>query len=113
MVRLSLETCLGALTNARSHDVAHILREERNVVADTDQEAGRSQMVSQLHQLLRKLVRVQEHEFVEELKWNSVVRLSDVLECVKKDFVGVLVVADFLLLLGDVDSDLDGLPCVS
>ena len=52
----ALKARLGALTDRRRHDVARVLREERDVVADTDQESGGAQMVAVLHQTLSQLV---------------------------------------------------------
>ena len=56
---------------------------------------------------------MQKHEFVVQLKRNSVVRSHYILESVKEDVMGILVVSDLLLLLRDIDSNLDGLGGVS
>ena len=72
MVGLALEASLRALTDRRGHDVARVLWEERDVVADTDQESGGAQMVAVLDQTLGELVRVKKHELVEELEWDAV-----------------------------------------
>ena len=47
-----------------------------------------------------------EHESLVQVKWDPVIALSDVLECVQKDVVGILVVTEFLLLLGNVHGNL-------
>lgn len=56
VVGLALETRLGALTDAGSHDVGHVLWEERDVVANSDQKSCRSQVIAQLDEPLRQLV---------------------------------------------------------
>lgn len=113
MVGLALETRLRALADRRSHDVGHILREERDIVADADQKPCCSEMIAQLDQSLRELIRVEQHKLVVQLEGDAVVGASDVFEGIEKDFMSILVVADLLFLLRDVDSDLDGLCSVA
>ena len=46
LVCLALKTGLSALTDARCHDLSHVLREQRYVVADTDQKSGSTRMIT-------------------------------------------------------------------
>ena len=71
LVGIPLEAGLHALTDTGGHDHTLILREERDTVAYSDKETSSTQMVSSLDQSLTKLVRVNQHEFVVELKWNT------------------------------------------
>ena len=112
-VGLALEARLRALADRRSHDVGHVLGEQRDVVADTDEEPGSTEMVAELNESLCELVGVKQHELVVELEGDAVVRASDVLEGVKEDLMGILVVTDLLLLLRDVHGNLNSLSGVA
>ena len=56
VVRLALESRLRTLTNARGHDIAHVLWEERDIVADADEEASSTQMIAKFDEALGQLV---------------------------------------------------------
>ena len=80
LISLSFKTSLRALSNTRSHNLSHILREERDIIADSDQEARGTCMVAHFDLALDQLVRVQEHQLVEKLIWNPAIRTTDVFE---------------------------------
>ena len=47
-----------------------------------------------------------QHQLVVQLEWDTVARLLDILESIKKNLVSLLVVSNLLLLLGDVHRNL-------
>lgn len=71
MVGLLFQASLCALTDATCHDLGHVLREQRDVVANADKEAGSTSVVAHLHQSLYELIAVKEHQLVVELEWNT------------------------------------------
>lgn len=113
LVSLLLETSLRALTNRGRHDVDHVVGELRDVLAHADEQASGSHVVTHLDEALSQLVAVNEEQALGQLVRNAHVRVSDVLEGVEEDLVGVLVVTELLLLCRDVNSDLDGLTNVT
>lgn len=53
LVGLLFEACLSALSDAGGHDVGHVLRELRDVLADSYKESCCAHVISHLDSLLR------------------------------------------------------------
>jgi hypothetical protein len=70
-------------------------------------------VIIHLYKSFRKLVAVDVKQSLTELKGNSHAGASNVLEGVKKYIVCVLVVASFLFLAGDVNSNLHSLAYIA
>ena len=104
-----LETSLCALGDSSCQDVDSCAWKLRDVLADSVKHACGAHMVAHFDKALSKLERVHKHQFLVKVVRNLEIVLLDVFVRVKQHIVGVLVVAEVLFLLRDIDRDLDSL----